>query len=58
MLEFFKKIFCKHDYQKYKNYNVETFWSDYDNLPYKEEHITIFICKKCGKVKKRVIRLY
>lgn len=49
-MDFFRRFFCKHEYEHIKDINI--YLSSYSEMPYKIKRV--YICPKC--LKKRVIK--
>ncbi len=48
MINFFRSLVCKHDYELLKE--VHRYWASYSQYPYESKRI--YMCHKCGRVKR------
>ena len=61
----FKKLFCSHDYDIIKEFEIKSEFEIISSLGYtpkswtklNKEYVTIFKCKKCNKIKTKIISI-
>jgi len=51
------RLFCKHNYIIKKEIEVNTFEDSESKKPYSTKLVYIMQCQKCGKIKKKTIKL-